>query len=125
MASPAGKITLKHDNCVLTVHSPSSRKTDLEMNRRLVRPERPHVHEGLVTLIALKVHSLLMLRPHVVGQVGADVGREVAVFALVCFHPLVHDLYVNPERALFCTSVIAKFTCEVLDLVVHGVDMFL
>ena len=40
---------------------PSSVETNLEMNRRLVRPERPHVHEGLVTLVALKVHSLLVL----------------------------------------------------------------
>ena len=36
-------------------------ETNLEMNRRLVRPERPHVHEGLVTLVALEVHSLLVL----------------------------------------------------------------
>ena len=40
---------------------PSSVETNLEMNRRLVRPERPHVHEGLVTFVALKVHSLLVL----------------------------------------------------------------
>ena len=62
------------------------------MHRRLVRPERQHIHKGLVALVALKVHSLLVLRSHVVGQVRADVGREVAVLALVRLHPLVHDL---------------------------------
>ena len=72
-----------------------SGKTHLEMHRRLVRPERPHIHKGLVALVAFKVHALLVLRSHVVGQVGAYVGREVTVFALVCLHPLVHDLWMG------------------------------
>ena len=56
-----GASRVMHQQFNLAFVLPSSVETNLEMNRRLVRPERPHVHEGLVTLVALKVHSLLVL----------------------------------------------------------------
>ena len=56
-----GASRVLHQQFNLAFVLPSSVETNLEMNRRLVRPERPHVHEGLVTLVALKVHSLLVL----------------------------------------------------------------
>ena len=34
-------------------------------------------------------------------------------------------LHVDLERALFRATVVAQLACEILDLVVHGVDMFL
>ena len=33
--------------------------------------------------------------------------------------------HMDLERTLFCASVITQIAGEVLDLVVHGVDMFL
>ena len=57
----ASRVLHQQFNLAFVLPSSVGLETNLEMNRRLVRPERPHVHEGLVTLVALKVHSLLVL----------------------------------------------------------------